>query len=128
MTKSKKSSRWYAVFKSGKEWVAAVIVGSPDNQPQILGRYASEESAAMAAYRHSKMRMTSQDRKARDAIRRERRKAYLSGKRKVYRAASAAVRRAYAAHEARRKMEEIFGWHQPTGFAPALDALDAAIR
>jgi hypothetical protein len=111
MAKVKKSSRWYSVFRSGRRWVAAVIIGSPDNQPQILGRYASEGSAALAAYRHSKMRMTAQDRKARDAIRRERRKAYLSGKRRVHRAASAAVRRAYAAHEARKRAEAIFGWH-----------------
>lgn len=128
MAKVKKSARWYSVFRSGRRWVAAVIVGSPDNTPHILGRYASEGSAALAAYRHSKMRMTAQDRKARDAIRRARRAAYMSGRKRVRAAASAAIRRAYAAHEARKRAEAIFGWHQPTGFAPALDALDAAIR
>ncbi len=111
MAKVKKSSRWYAVFKSGKRWTAAVIVGSPDNEPQILGRYASEGSAALAAYRHSKIRRLRVDREARTAYLRAKKKAYLAGRKRVRAAASAAIRRAYAAHEARKRAEAIFGWH-----------------
>jgi len=128
MTKSKKSSRWYSVFRQGKGWTAAVIIGNPDNAPQILGRYATQDSAALAAYKHSKIRRLRADREARTAYLRARRKAYLTGRKRVRAAATAAVRRAYATHEARKRTETLLGWHQPTDFATALDAMGAALR
>ena len=112
-------NRWYSVYQSGKKkWTVAVIMGDVDATPEIVGVYVSEANAALAAWRHSRRRIT----------RREilTRRAKARGARRVNKAAMAHIRKAYAAamaHAARQEIERTWGWHVKAAPVSIADAL-----
>jgi hypothetical protein len=60
-----KQSLWYAMWEKNGRFVVAVIVGSPDNQPTTIGSWATEQRAAYACLRHSRMARVEGPRKGR---------------------------------------------------------------